>query len=282
MNNLPVSVVIPCYNHGQYLEDVLKSLDQCDTNLFEVIIVNDGSTDEYTNQYLLDLSRKGYNVISQKNLGLGAARNEGIKKAKGKYILPLDADNRIHPDYITKSLEVFEKYDDIAVVYSNANYFGEKTGILRPGPFNLQRLMLGNYIDACAVIRKTVIEEVGFYDNMRIMGYEDWDLWLRIGFKDYKFYYIDEALFDYRVTNNSMMRSLNADIKRQNEIEQYFIDKYKDKLSYNDILDHLIYKAKKRPFNFFYKLLLQKVFPSHYNKLIRENKIYRGFYYDRG
>lgn len=282
MNNLLVSVVIPCYNHGQYLEDALNSLEKCDSTLFEVIIVNDGSTDEYTNQYLLDLSRKGYNVISQKNSGLGAARNEGIKKAKGKFILPLDADNRIYPDYITKSLEVFEKYDDIAVVYGNANYIGEKTGILKPGPFNLQRLMLGNYIDACAVIKKTVIEEVGFYDNMRIMGYEDWDLWLRIGFKDYKFYYVDEVLFDYRVINNSMMRSLNADVKRQNEIEQYFIEKYKDKLSYNSILDHLIYRAKKKPFNFFYKLLLQKVFPSHYNKLIRENKIYRGFYYDRG
>ncbi len=275
-----ISVVIPCYNQGKYLEEALQSLARCDQRLFEVVIVNDGSTDAYTNQYLAGLDSKRYKVLSQQNLGLGEARNNGIKIASAPYVLPLDSDNTIEPEYLTKSIGILEQDPAVAVVYGNARYFGEKTGILKPGPFNLQKLMLGNYIDACAVVRKTVIAEVGYYDNMKIMGYEDWDLWLRIAFKGYLFHYVDEALFNYRVRSQSMMRNLNANIKQQNEIEEYFTNKYPDKLSFEGVSDHFIYKIKKKPFRFIYRLLLKKFFPAYYERLIRENKMYRNFLYD--
>jgi glycosyltransferase involved in cell wall biosynthesis len=281
MNHPPLSVIIPCYNQGNYLKDALDSLMNCNQELFETIIVNDGSTDANTVGYLHSLREKGWHVIFQKNCGLGHARNTGIQHAKGAFILPLDADNRIYPGYILKGLELLQANKELAVVYAKANYFGDKVGILAPGPFNLQRLMLGNYIDACAIIRKSVIEEVGFYDNMKIMGYEDWDLWLRIAFRGYKFSYIDDVLFEYRVTKSSMMRTLNADIQRQNEIEQYFINKYPDKLSFETVQNYFVFKMKKSPFRFFYKLILKKYFPAYYTRLINENKIYRGFLYDR-
>ncbi len=276
-----ISVVIPCYNQGIFLKEALDSLELCDKKLFEVIIINDGSTDHFTNKYTERLYEQGHHVIFQENSGLGQARNIGIKQAKGKYILPLDADNKIYPGYISKSLEILEKNEHIAVVYGNANFFGEKGGILKPGPFNLQKLMLGNYIDACAVIRKSVIEEVGLYENMKIMGYEDWDLWLRMAFAGHKFYYIDEVMFDYRVLASSMMRNLNRDIEKQNKIEQYFIEKYSEQLSPESINDRFIYKMKKSPLNFFYRLVLRKFFPSYYSKLIKENKMYIGYFYDR-
>jgi len=275
-----ISVVIPCYNQGKYLKDALDSLHQCDSALFETIIVNDGSTDEFTNQYLEELSKTGYNVIFQQNTGLGGARNSGIHRATGKYILPLDADNKIYPAYLERSISILDNNENVAVVYGNANYIGEKKGVLKPGPFNLQRLMLGNYIDACAVIRKTVIEEVGFFENMKIMGYEDWDLWLRIGFKGYGFQYLDEVLFDYRVSADSMMKTLNASIQQQNEIETYFLNKYKDKLSFDFVYDYMVYRFKKKPFKHLYKILLKKFFPEYYNELVNQNKIYKGFLYD--
>ena len=276
-----ISVVIPCYNQGNYLKEALASLELCDKNLFEIVIVNDGSTDSVTNLYLHDLKDNGYNVIFQENQGLGAARNTAIKNAKGNYILPLDADNKIYPAYITKAIEILNENDNIAVVYGNAKYFGDKEGILKPGAFNLQRLMLGNYIDACAVIRKSSLEAAGFYDNMKIMGYEDWDLWLRMAFMNYNFHYIDEVLFEYRVSKSSMMRTLNADIKKQNDIERYFIKKYSDKLDFEFIRNHFIYVIKKRPFNFFYRLVLKKILPNYYRKLVRDNKIYNGLIHDR-
>lgn len=275
-----VSIIIPCFNQGIYLKDALDSLKNCDKDLYEVIIVNDGSTDKFTNQYLIDLATQGYNVLFQENGGLGQARNNGIRQAKGEFILPLDADNRIYPNYLTKGIEILNKDKKLAVVYGNANYFGEKRGTLKPGRFILQQLMMGNYIDACALIRKSVIEEVGYYDNMKIMGYEDWDLWLRIAFKDYKFFYIDEVMFDYRVKDNSMMKSLNKNIQKQNEIEDYFFNKYYDKLSFEYVNDYFIYKIKKRPFKFLYRLILKKYFPRYYKKLIYQNKIYKGYLYD--
>lgn len=275
-----VSVVIPCYNHGKYLKEALDSLNRCNPDLFETIIVNDGSTDEETNNYLRVLQKEGYKIIWQENQGLGAARNAGIKHASGDYILPHDADNKIFPAYIEKSIAVLDQHKDVAVVYGNCRYFGEQQRELAPGPFNLQRMMLGNYIDACAVIRKSVLEEVGYYDSMKIQGLEDWDLWLRIAFKGYRFYYINELLFEYRVISGSMIRSLNKDIARQNEIEKYLSEKFKEQLSYEDINNYFIYKIKKKPFLFLKKLILKKYFPSYYNKLVRTNKMYRGWLYE--
>ena len=281
MNNPIVSVVIPCYNQGIFIKDALESLKKCNKDLFELIIVNDGSTDDYTNKLLGKLRDEGFQVIFQQNAGLGQARNSGIKISKGKYILPLDADNRIHPEYLSLGIEIMDLNEHVAVVYSNANYFGDKTGVLKPGPFNLQRLMLGNFIDACALIRKSVIVEVGYYDNMKVMGYEDWDLWLRIAFNNHKFHYIEKELFDYRVRKNSMMQSLNRDIQKQNEIEEYLIKKYSDKLDFEFVKDYYVYKLKKAPLKFFYKLILKKYFPEYYNRRIEEHKMYRGWLYDR-
>ena len=276
----PISVVMPCFNQGVYIKDALESLEKCDKNLFEIIIVNDGSTDELTNSYLKQLSDQGTFVLFQENMGLAQARNNGIKKANGKYILPLDSDNKIRPDYLTASIEVFEKYSNVAVVYGNANYFGSKEGLLKPGKFNLQRLMLRNYIDACAVIRKSVIEEVGYYDSMKFMGLEDWDLWLRIAFAGYWFYYVDEVLFDYRVSEKSMIKELTGSIEKQNQIEEYMLKKYPDKLSPDDVLTDMMNRFKRKPFRFLRKIFLKKYFPSYYQKLISRNKIYISDFYD--
>src|SRR5437899_68511 len=95
-----VSVIIPCFNHGEFLMDAVHSVEECARTLYEIIIVNDGSTDPPTVQLLKDLEEKGYNIINQNNQGLAAARNNGIAAATANYILPLDADNKIRPEYI--------------------------------------------------------------------------------------------------------------------------------------------------------------------------------------
>ncbi|MEO6357318.1 MAG: glycosyltransferase family A protein [Ferruginibacter sp.] len=274
-----VTVVIPCYNQGIFLMDALKSLQTCDNNLFDLIIVNDGSIEKETKIILKRLSDEGFNVFNQENKGLGEARNTGIRLSKTDYVLPLDADNKILPIYLTKAIHILNTQPEIAVVYGNAKLFGEETGALTPGPFNLQQLMICNYIDACAVIRKSAIEAVGLYDNMKIMGYEDWDLWLRFAFGGYQFYYLDETLFEYRVRENSMLRSLNQNIQRQNEIEDYFSKKYADKLDFEFVVNRLLYQFKKRPFRFLHYLLMKKFFPNHFQKLVKQNKIYKNFIY---
>lgn len=280
MEKQKVSVVIPCFNQGRLIDEALNSLKQCDSSAYEVIIVNDGSTDEFTNTRLKQLAGEGYNVIFQENKGLGAARNVGIKAAVGSLILPLDADNKIYPGYINDCPRLFDLYPEIAVVYGNGNYFGEKEGLFKPGPFSLQKLMVGNFIDACALVKKSVIQEVGYYDEMKIMGLEDWDLWLRIAFKGYGFHYVEKVLFDYRVAKGSMISQLNQNIARQNEIELYFKSKYAGKLDFDFLNNYFIGKIKRKPFSFFYRLLYKKFFPGRYDRLIKEHKMYNGWLYD--
>jgi GT2 family glycosyltransferase len=177
-------------------------------------------------------------IIFQSNKGLGAAR---MLRGCGKgFVLPLDSDNKITLDYIAEGLKVMDQNPDVAVAYANAKYFGEKEGIWAPGPFNQQRLMLSNYIDACALIRKTVLARVGNYDTgMKYMGWEDWDLWLRISFAGYKFMYIDKVLFHYRVLGHSMSKEVYNSYEKPNTLENYVSGKYPDRMG-PDWITHIM------------------------------------------
>jgi len=207
-----ISIIIPCYNHGRLIDEAIQSVELYpDKNTYEIIIINDGSTDDYTNQHLDELKNKGYHVVFQENQGLGKTRNNGISLARGKYILPLDADNKIRPEYISKAIEVLEKTSSISVVYSDRQLFGNSMKLVKVGEFDLLKILEENYIDACAIFRKTMWEAIGGYDeNMPAQGLEDWDFWLAVAEKNGKFYYLPEPLFFYRVIDDSMLHQLNA------------------------------------------------------------------------
>jgi len=234
---LKVSIVIPCYNHGEFILEAIESIEQCEEKtLYEIIIINDGSTDEFTNITLQNLKNKGYNVIFQENQGLGKTRNNGIKLAKGEYILPLDADNKINPIYITKSIEILDKNQEISVVYGNAEYFGEKNGLWNVGEFNKEKLLNTNFIDACTVFRKKDWEICGGYaEDMPFMGLEDWNFWLSLLKIDKKFYYLQEVCFYYRVSNNSMITLLQNEPFKGKYLKSYIF--YKHIYLYADYTD---------------------------------------------
>lgn len=199
--SIRVSVIIPCFNDGEFLEKAIASVQACPDPIYEIIIVNDDSTDPFTLEVLSRLRSRGYHIIDRKNQGPAAAsRNTAIRAAVGNYILPLDSDNKIHPNYMYRSIEILDKFSDIAVVYSDHECFGEKTGISRVSDFCLSQLVTDNYIDNCAVFRKSAWEECGPYDEkiMPFYGREDYDLWLSIAKKGYKICYISELLFGYR------------------------------------------------------------------------------------
>lgn len=267
-----ISIIIPCYNHGHFIREALESVEQCsDKSLYEVIIVNDGSTDAYTNEMMAQLEKEGYHVINQKNQGLGATRNNGIRAAIGEYILPLDSDNKIRPEYIYKSIEILDSQPGIAMVYGDAQFFGEKDRRRVVGDFNLQQLMLENNIDACAVYRKSAWEAVGGYDEkMPAMGFEDWDFWLNLSFRNYKFKYVNEILFDYRILGNSMLRSI--DVQRRKAVFKYMNEKYKSYINLNHLNEELM-KAGKRNKKIVFKLFLALYFPGMLNFLVKRNII---------
>lgn len=214
-----VSIVIPCHNDGVYLKDALASVTQarCDV-LHETIIVNDGSTDPETLEILAAASSQGFKVLNQENKGLGTARNNGINQCTGEYILPLDSDNRITDVYLKSAPELFSRDPGLGVVYGNLEYFGEKAGVWVVPNYDPATLVLGNYIDACAVFRHAAWESVNGYDeHMPVMGYEDWDLWLRLTAKGWGFKHLGDVAFHYRVRKSSMITETtrNAELLRR-------------------------------------------------------------------
>lgn len=219
-----ISTVIPCFNHGPMLIETLASIERVRVDsLAEVIIVNDGSTDPVTCRIFQELDAKKYIIIHQENRGLGRARNAGIEIARGEFILPVDSDNYIRRAYLDQGAAILIAEPDVGVVYGDPEFFGERTGRSRIAEFDWKSLVKMNYIDACALYRKSVWESVGGYDEkMPRMGWEDWDFWMRAALRGWKFAHLDEIAFDYRVRTGSMISDTNRHIP---ELFEYMFGK---------------------------------------------------------
>jgi glycosyltransferase involved in cell wall biosynthesis len=202
-----VSIVIPCYNHGAMLREALASVEQVrNETLLEVIIVDDGSSDDETIRIRKEIAEAGYCVVAQSNRGPGAARNTGIRLAKGEFILPLDSDNRLRDVYLNDGVFLLKNNPRLGIVYTDAEYFGDRSGRSQLPEFDLLSLIRMNFIDTCALYRKRLWEEVGGYDEQMIcMGVEDWDFWLRLAFHGGTFFHLPKIGFDYRVRSDSMI-----------------------------------------------------------------------------
>jgi glycosyltransferase involved in cell wall biosynthesis len=205
-----VSIVIPFYNHGVMLREALASVEQVrNANLLEVIIVDDGSSEAETTRTLDEATKAGYSVVSQPNRGPGAARNTGIRLAKGEFILPLDSDNRLRDVYLDEGVSLLKNNPSVGVVYADAEYFDDRSGRWHVPEFDLLSLIRANFIDTCALYRKKLWEEVGGYDEQVIcMGWEDWDFWLRVTCHGGAFVHLSKIAFDYRVRKDSVIVKL--------------------------------------------------------------------------
>ncbi len=242
---MKLSVIIPCYNDGAYLTDAVESVLACMHLGLELIIVDDGSTDDFTLELLQTYRQKGLKVLSHSNRGLAYSRNAGIRQAIGEYILPLDADNKIREDYLKKSVALLES-GVCDIVYAKPTFFGENIAERRfeTHEFDGDKLFVVNYIDACAVYRRSVWEQVGGYDEiMPYQGNEDWEFWLHCHIKGLTFKFINDELFDYRIRTLSMISEVS--VENTKAVKNYMIIKH---------IDHYREHIKKlNDFRLFYK-----------------------------
>jgi glycosyltransferase involved in cell wall biosynthesis len=241
-----LSIIIPCFNDGQYLKEAVDSVLAYNDHPVEIIIVNDGSTDEPTLAMLNQFESKNIKVLSHSNKGLAFTRNRGIREAKGTYILPLDADNKIRPDYIKKAIHLLDSGSS-DIVYAKPFFFGEdipeRKYIARK--FDGNELLNYNYIDACAIYRKTVWEGTGGYDEkMPFQGHEDWEFWLNSFIAGFRFEYIDEELFEYRINSNSMIANVSSEKNEKNKDyiilkhKAYILDKIHEGICYKEFYEN--------------------------------------------
>lgn len=206
-----VSVIIPCYNQGMYIDEAVDSVLNQTYQDLEIIVVNDGSVDEQTKQLLSNYERPKTKVIHTTNQGLATSRNNGIRIATGEFILPLDADDKIGRQYVEEAVALFDKDPDLGIVYCMAEYFGAKKGIWALPPYSLEGLLLENMIFNAALFRKKDWEAVNGYNPNMKYCYEDWDFWLSLVELGRKVYRIPKVLFYYRITHASMIRKSTDD-----------------------------------------------------------------------
>lgn len=227
-----LSIIIPCYNSESTLETTLESVLNQSFQDWEAIIVNDGSTDTTEQIALRWVERdKRFLYYNKQNEGLTKTRNLGISKSKGCYILPLDSDNQLIHDFTQDAITVFEKNQEIGVVHGDAEYFGLKKGLWKIEEYNLEKMLIDNYIDACAIYKKTLWEKVGGYDeNLPHEGLEDWELWLAFSRLNTVFFHLQKITFKYYVAENSMIRSFTNEMAV--DTRDYILKKYSKEYRY--------------------------------------------------
>lgn len=175
-----VSVIVPVHNMERFLPETLDSILASDYPALEVVVVNDGSSDGSL------AVAKGYaardrrvKIITQRNSGVCRARNTAIHCAAGHYILPVDADNRIEPTFVSRAVAAIESRPGIKVVAPRADFFGSRTGEWRLPPFSLRLLARKNIMDTCALFRREEWERTGGYCE-EIVAREDWEFWIAV------------------------------------------------------------------------------------------------------
>ncbi len=257
-----VSIIIPCYNQGQYIDEAVDSVLNQTFQNFEIIVINDGSTDKYTNKLLLEINRPRTKIYNIKNGGLAKARNYGILKSTGKYILPLDADDKISPFYLEKAIEAFDN-DDIKLVYSKAVFFGNREGQWNLATYSYEKLLYQNMIFCSAIYKKSDFLKTNGYNPNMIFGWEDWDLWLSLLDENSKVICLDEVHFYYRVKKKSMI----INITKEQELFLYEQLYKNHKLIYDKFLEPIIYLKKEKENN---KAGFKK-YKDLYNKIKKSN-----------
>lgn len=202
---LRVSIVITNYNYGRYVEQAIRSaLDQTHGDV-EVIVVDDGSTDNS----LQIIRRYPVQLVEQTNQGLAAARNNGAALASGDYLLFLDADDILTVTYVSRCLSALQSASaNVAYAYTQMQIFGAENALYASRSFEPRALLEGNYIHASALMRKTVFIRVGGYDMTWRHALEDYELWVRMLANGYAGTFIREPLLRYRKHGTSR-NSLN-------------------------------------------------------------------------
>ncbi len=177
-----VSVVIPCFNYGRYLAEATESVLAQSLRDVEVIVVDDGSTDDSRTvaQALIDAHPEAaIRLIAQPNCGSpGQTRNVGIDAARGRYIVCLDADDRLHPEYLARCASALDAHADAAIAYGDLQMFGDDDTLHVPPEWDTRVELDCNFLDVVSMFRRSVWAEVGGYDTG--IGYEDWDFWIAV------------------------------------------------------------------------------------------------------
>ena len=227
MPTTQVSIIVPCYNLAQYLDEALQCIYDQTYIDWECIIVDDGSQDntkEIAQNWESKDSRFVY--LYKENGGVSSARNIGIEKAKHEYILTLDADDKYEATFLEKAMRVLLSDEKLGIVSSWGQYFEDDKlfQIYRMTGSSTVDFLFYNDAIGTSLFRKKCWEQVGGYDQNPKNGYEDWEFYLRVCALGWKVHIIEEVLFFYRQHVVSRRKEMNI---KENENKKYIFMKNK-------------------------------------------------------
>jgi glycosyltransferase involved in cell wall biosynthesis len=206
-----VSVIVPCYNYAQYLPEALDSVLAQTFRNWECIIINDGSLDN-TQEVAMSYCRKDnrFKYYWKENGGHSSARNYGISNSSGKYILPLDADDKVDNNYLKEAIEVLENREDVKLVTGRVQYFGDINETFSMPVYSLQSYLIVNYISISSLFRRSDFDKANGFDET-MLGFEDWDLFIKILKNGGGVVQLPFCCLQYRKKNGSMFQNILKD-----------------------------------------------------------------------
>lgn len=230
-----VAVVMPAYNQANYISEALDSLLAQTFKDWECAVVDDGSPDnvaEIVKKYAESDSRIRF--YHTENRGVSAARNYAAGVTSAPYILPLDADDRLHPEYLTACLEEFQKNPEARVVYGDWKFFGRTSYTPTLKYSGYRDLLMSNRIHCSGMYHREDFERIGGYDEKIPFGYEDWEFWIRMlapkpdeevpG----QVIEIPRRLFFYRIKDQSRSADIERLAEQKRECFRYIYQKHSD------------------------------------------------------
>lgn len=251
-----ISIIIPCFNQKNYLEETVLSALKSTYRPIEIIIVNDGSTDgSKALAEQLATTHQEVKVINQQNQGVAVARNQGINEAKGAYILCLDGDDLISDKYLEEAAKILATNPTVKLAYCKAIKFNEKSK--KPWnlkPFSRYLLARDNMIFVSALFRKSDWESCkGFSEDMHY-GREDWEFWIKMLKNGGEVVQLPIVGFFYRLTPNSKRKRTGTNEKKRARIA-YLNSKHQDFFERELNGPLRFQRTWSKPYNTFLKLL---------------------------
>ena len=258
-----VTIIIPCYNRGKYIGETLECVQRIHYTNFECIIVDNSSTDnsvEVIENFIQDKDR--FHLIRQDINNISIARNKAISASSGEYILPLDSDDLIHPDYVPEAVEILMRNPQIAVVTCDALLFGAKRGKWKLPEYNFIDFLIRASIHNTSMYRRAGYDKTNGYEP-ELRYCEDWEFWINLLKRGGEVFKIKKNYFFYRRHKESTQR------KYRNTDENKFVTRFiyeKHKELYAPLLENPLellqqHQKYKKGYNQFRLLTLRKPLP---------------------
>lgn len=272
-----ISIIIPCYNNKSVVLEAIDSALKQTYPSIEIIVVDDGSTDfsyEFVDNHYKDCDN--VQVVRQHNQGPAAARNTGFSVSRGDFLVFLDADDILHPDYVANCQRVYENDPDLNIVYCDAEYFENRTGPWKLKPFSESTILLYNSIPVFAMIRSCVFRQIGKYDT-ELKCSEDWELWIRLLQQFEGVYKIPKVLYYYRKRNEkNSITDYDKIYNFRHDALLYIYNKHqhlyrRKEFDMTNLLSAVVYKE--RYYNEWYRKLYYRLFkPGKFAEIYLKNQ----------